>query len=114
MVFTCVYGGVALFAINILFSTSELHLGGSSGNQPALHALNKIQVRNIFITGCKVKGWNICTQSVNLLFGGEWWKAELLSILLETKPLKHQNNRLGISLQLVFLFFPPLLIIKNT
>ena len=26
--------------------------------------------QNIFITGCKVKEWNICTPSVNLFFGG--------------------------------------------
>ena len=47
----CVLKGVYLcvsLAFNILFSTSALHSGGSSGNQPALRARTKSKLEHLY------------------------------------------------------------------
>ena len=47
----CVLKGIYLcvsFAFNILFSTSALHSGGSSGNQPALRARTKSKLEHLY------------------------------------------------------------------
>lgn len=62
------------FARNILFSTSVFQSSGGSGYPLAPHVPEQSPCQGIFITADKVKEGAVCTQGVNLLFGGE--KAE--------------------------------------
>ena len=67
-IYLCV-GGVCLLLLIFYSALQSFTLVAVQGiSLPCMPEQNPSQ--NIFITGCKVKGWSICTQSVNLLFGG--------------------------------------------